>query len=487
VEKLRRTAYNDLYTFTKYIMGYDLLEIQPHKEVCDFITKEPDLLAWLHMTRAERVERAQKEGNIKKLLMLPRGVFKSTIATVSFPIWAQWHDINLRILIDNESFKNSKKFLSEIKAAIENNERLKSVCIDDEGEFILAPNREISGGWTEDSIIYKNRTIRAKEPSIFCSGVETAATGMHPDIIIMDDLVSERNVTTADQIEKVKQHYRFAYSLLEPGGLLIIIGTRYHMDDMYNDILKDPSFKTMVRPAIMPNGEPFFPSRLGKKRLEELKQSQGTYIFNSQYMLNPLSSENAVFKPEHIKFYTEKELPNKVYNFITIDLAISQKETADYTVVCASSVDSEGNIYIREYTRERLTPPETINVIFEYCKKYKPLKVGIETVAFQKSMIYFIREQMRARGNFIPLVELKADTDKIRRARALQPFVENGAFFIKKEMQVLYDEMIEFPFGKYDDTVDCVAYILQIWRKPSKHQSTHVDSVYEPRNTVTGY
>ena len=76
----------------------------------------------------------------------------------------------------------------------------------------MAPNREISGGWTEDSIIYKNRTIRAKEPSIFCSGVETAATGMHPDIIIMDDLVSERNVTTADQIEKVKQHYRFAYS-----------------------------------------------------------------------------------------------------------------------------------------------------------------------------------------------------------------------------------------------------------------------------------
>lgn len=80
-------------------------------------------------------------------------------------------DINLRILIDNESFKNSKKFLSEIKSAIENNERLKSACIDDEGEFILAPNREVSGGWTEDSIIYKKRTIRAKKSlSIFCSG-----------------------------------------------------------------------------------------------------------------------------------------------------------------------------------------------------------------------------------------------------------------------------------------------------------------------------
>lgn len=101
-------------------------------------------------------------------------------------------------------------------------------------------------------------------------------------------------------------------------------------------------------------------------------------------------------------------------------------------------------------------------------------------------MIYFIREQMRARV-IVPPVELKADTDKIRRARALQPFVENGAFFIKKEMQVLHDEMVEFPFGKHDDTVDCVAYILQIWRKPSKHQSTMQTLPCEPRNTVTGY
>ena len=487
LEKLKRVSYEDFYYFTKHMMNYDLLEPQPHKEVCDFFIKEPNLLEWLKMTRAERAAKSQDDGNVKKLIMLPRGTFKSTVATISLPVWLAWHDPNLRIMIDNESYKNSKKFLSEIKVHLKNNELLKQLVIDDKSEYLLEPDYKIPGGYTEDSVIFKKRTIPAKEPSIFCSGVDTAATGMHPDVIIMDDLVSERNVTTEDQINKVKQHYRFAYSLLEPGGLLIIIGTRYHLNDMYSDIMADDTFNIMYKPAVLDDGSYFFPTRLGANRLEELKKSQGIYIYNSQYMLNPISDENAVFKPDWIKYYEEKDVPKHNYTFITVDLAISQKQTADYTVICVSSVDSESNIYIREYIRGRFTPPETIDHIFRMTDKYKPLKVGIEAVAFQRSMIYFVRDEMRRRGNFIPLIELKADTDKIRRAIGLQPWVQNGAFFIKEDMDDLYKEMMEFPLGKHDDLVDAISYIPQIMRKPGKQKSKGYDSCYDPGNSITGY
>jgi len=472
-------------------MGFNLLEPQPHKGVCDFLTKDPDILDWVKMSRAERAAKAQHTGNIKKLLMLPRGCFKSTIATISFPVWLHWHDPNLRIMIDNENYKNSKKFLSETKVILTGNQLLQQLVVDEDNEFLLEPNFKMPGGFTEDGIIYKNRTIPAKEPSLFCSGVDTAATGQHPDVIIMDDLVSERNVTTDDQIKKVKQHYRFAYSLLEPGGLLIVIGTRYHMNDLYNEIIDDDTFKTIICPAIDDKGELFFPTRLGHKRLAELKKSQGLYIFNSQYMLNPISDENAIFHPDWIKYYTEDDLKGKIlHTFITVDLAISQKETADYTVVLVSSIDTDSNIYVREYVRERSTPQETSETIFRLASKYKNerlLKVGVESVAWQKAMIYFLRDEMRRRGKFIPLVELKADKDKVRRAYGFQPYVENGAFFIKKDMKILYQEMMEFPLGKHDDTVDAVTYIPQIMRKPSRGKSLGVDSTYEPRNSITGY
>ena len=490
MEKLRRQSYSDLYTFSKYVAGHGLLEPQPHKEICDFFTHDPDILEWFKMTREERVKRAQKKGNIKKLMMLPRGTFKSTIATVDFPQWALWHDPNLRIMIDNENFKNSKKFLAEIKAGLKGNELMRNLLVDEEGKFLLEPNEKIPGGWTEESIILQTRTIAAKEASIFCSGADTAATGMHPDIIIMDDLVSERNVTTPEQIEKVKQHYRFAYSLLEPGGMLLIIGTRYHMNDLYAEILDDNTFHTIVRPAVSDDGELFFPARLGHARLAELKKSQGVYIFNSQYMLNPITNDNAIFKADEIKYYKDEDLPVVMNTFITVDLAISQKQRADFTVICVSSVDQQNNIYVREYIRGRFAPQETIEHIFALSDKYKTqrlLKVGVESVAWQKAMIYFIRDEMRRRGHFIPLVELKADTDKVRRAHSLAPWVENGAFFIKEEMEVLFTEMIQFPLGKHDDTVDAVSYIPQIMRKPGKGAARGYKSAHEPTYSSTGY
>ena len=94
---------------------------------------------------------------------------------------------------------------------------------------------------------------------------------------------------------------------------------------------------------------------------------------------------------------------------------------------------------------------------------------------------------MRRRGHFIPLLELKADKDKTRRAMGLQPWFENGAFFIKEYMKDFEKELLEFPLGKHDDTVDCAAYIPQISRKPGKSKGKGLDTVYEPRNSVTGY
>jgi hypothetical protein len=60
--------------------------------------------------------------------------------------------------------------------------------------------------------------------------------GMHYDLIIMDDLHSELNTANKEQIEKVVQHYKLAFSLLDPGQPLIVIGTRWDYNDVYQYI-----------------------------------------------------------------------------------------------------------------------------------------------------------------------------------------------------------------------------------------------------------
>ena len=480
---LKQRSFNDLYFFSKYVCGHSLLEEKPHREITDQLTKDPDIIEWFGKTREERA----RGPLVKKLLMVPRGCFKSTIASVAFPLWAAWHNQDLRIMIDSESMGTSKKFLAEQQGIIEL-PLFKTIVSDDKGDFVLQPDTDRAGGWTEKTIIWKNRTIPAKEASIFCAGADTATTGLHPDIIIMDDMVSERNVTTKEQIEKVKQHYKLAFSLLEPGGLLIIIGTRYHMNDLYNDVLQDLSYNTYYKPAILDDGSYFFPTRLGDARLQELRRTQGAYIFSSQYMLTPVNIDDAIFKDEWLNTYTEDDLRGKKLNtFLTIDPAISKKETADYTAMAVVSVDSEGNMYVREIVQQRYTPQELLDQAFALSDKYDLMKVGIEAVAFQKSLIFFMRQQMRHQKKMLSIIELKADRDKVRRAHAFQPYMENGMFFIKDSMRELRTQMLEFPYGKHDDMVDAITYLPQIIRKPAPAARNRGQTETYVATSKTGY
>jgi hypothetical protein len=210
IELLKKSAWNDFYVFAKFICGRLQMEEQPHREVCEFLTfgvEKTETLALNCQPPLTVASVKAAKGVLKKLLMLPRGTFKSTIASNAFPIWLLWHNPDLRIMIDSETLGNAKMYLAGIRDMIENNEMLRMICVDADGNYLLEPNKAIAGGFTEEQVILKSRKkLGLKEPSLFCSGVDNARTGMHPDVIIMDDLVSERNVGTDVQVEKTKDH-----------------------------------------------------------------------------------------------------------------------------------------------------------------------------------------------------------------------------------------------------------------------------------------
>lgn len=490
IELVRKLAWNDFYFFTKFVCGRDLMEEQPHREVCEFLT------AGLHTTKQLNLDFTppmstdfikEQAQSLSKLLMLPRNSFKSTITTNAFPLWLLWHNQDLRIMIGSETLSNAKMYLAGIKDMIENNPMLKMVCTDEHGNYLLEPNKKIAGGFTEDQLILLHRKkLGLKEPSIFCSGVDNARTGMHPDVILGDDLVSERNVSTQDQIEKVKDYYKFSLSLLEPGGLLTIIGTRYHMADLYGELIKGDKFSKLIRPAILPDGELYFPTRLTHDFLDDLRKAQGSYIFSCQYMLTPIDDSQATFKKSHIQYFTKT--PPLVAKYILIDLAIGQTTKSDYTVILTVGETAEKRLYVLEYDRGRYKPKEQIDRIFQMYERHRSLikKVGIEVVAYQKAMYYLLQDEMKRRGIRMPLEELKADRDKKRRIGSLQPLFENGEVYILRSQEELEKELLEFPFSEHDDIVDALAYILQIL-KPGVKKKAKREYNYKPSSKVTNY
>jgi len=166
----------------------------------------------------------------QKLLLVPRGHLKSSIVTVGWAIQQVLKNPNIRIFLTNAVWDLSRNFLREIVGLITDKSLLSTIY----GQFNGKGSK-----FTEDEIIISQRTIgTVKEPTIKTGGVEKAVTGMHFDIIIHDDLVEENNIGTAEQIRKVIRFRTNCLDLLDPGGLEIIIGTRWAMGDLYGHLIE---------------------------------------------------------------------------------------------------------------------------------------------------------------------------------------------------------------------------------------------------------
>lgn len=194
-----------LYKTCRHLLGYTDVEAETHGDMI----------------------RALCSPSERKLIVMPRGTLKSSIGVVGYAIWRLLKDPNLRILIDSEVYSNSKNFLREIRAHLES-ERVTNAF----GQFK-------SDNWSEGEITISQRVIPKKEASITCGGIGTVKVGQHYDVIIMDDLNSQNNSQTVEGRAKVVQHYRMNQAILDPGGTIVVIGTRYATDDIIGHILEN--------------------------------------------------------------------------------------------------------------------------------------------------------------------------------------------------------------------------------------------------------
>lgn len=202
----RHLYLTSFYHCAKYLLKYDLMVPDLHGRMCKML---------------------QDPSKPYKLLCVPRGTFKSSIASVAYPIWRILNNPNIRIMVDSELYTNATNYLREIRGHFESNERLRHLF----GDYVGTV-------WNESEIIVSKRTNIKKEPTIVASGIGAGKTGQHYDLIIGDDLSSTKNITP-ESAEKVVTHYRLYTSLLDPGGEKIIIGTRYSEIDIIGHIIQN--------------------------------------------------------------------------------------------------------------------------------------------------------------------------------------------------------------------------------------------------------
>lgn len=492
----------DLFFLTKYILHYDLMEEEVHGDLCKYVESlypvhPPDYISPQEISGAG-LEDQFKEGNSNLLLLMPRGTFKSSVVTIGYALQVILHDPNIRVLIDSETFSKAKAFLAEIKGHLEGNEEYRAIFKAIHGVF---PNegRKSDLLWTDSQVNLACRNKPRKEPTFSCAGIDVTKNGMHYDLIIFDDLHSENNVTNKEQIDKVKDHWRLSYSLLDPGKPMIVIGTRWHFDDLYQLILDEhrEEFNILIRRAIKADGTAFFPQRLPLSELTKIKHKQGSAHFSKQYMNEPIDDETATFKHKDFIRRDWDLVKDRPVNWILSIDPSYKGEYSDYAALVVAGMDYQRDLYVRHITRQKMTYKDIIDEIFRLFSIYHPKLVVIETIGAQKSIMYELNNEMKRRATWLPLREIKQQPkSKEERIRALAPFYEFGHIFHIKgcnQLDELEYELLRFPAGKHDDVADALATVLTYASPPTTHNIESEDKRskhrvnYKPRSPITGY
>ena len=492
----RQRCKDDLHYLAKHILGYTKITEHFHKDMARDIDTP----------------------NFKfKLLLWPRGHYKSTMGTESYPVKKLLENPTERILITNAKLENSRRFLKSISNQFAQNELFRWLWRDwwiNEYASDFQKRNPDKLDWitrTTQDELFLLRPSGVREASITTGAIDASLVSQHYSTIVADDLINRDYVSTIDSIEKSILYFKDLLDLLDPEGELLLIGTRWAHMDLYGWLIEefggiaslrvpegyvkqetvqkslitpdeDKRWMMSIRPAFNVDGSPIFPEEFTPKVLAELESAKGPYEFGAQYKLDPTPKENQKFQEE---WFHELDILPDTSNMvvcITVDPAKSLTDQADSSAIAIYGYDDSNNMYLIDGLEEKLTIDELPEALFMFVKKWQNnckmlLPVGFEAVGFQETYIYNIERMMIERGIFF-LVEpiRRRATSKEERILRLVPRIKNG-FYMPRRLMVTpfsgrghpYDltqrlkwQLIKFPFAEHDDFVDATADQLDI-------------------------
>lgn len=369
----------------------------------------------------------------------------------------------------------AKAFLKQIMFEFQTNALLKQIYPD---VLFESPHKD-APVWSLDNGIVVKRKSNPKEATVEAWGlVDGQPTSKHFDILVYDDVVTRESVTTPDQIAKTTAAWELSLNLGAVGGVIRVIGTRYHYNDTYKTMM-DRGIDARVYPATDDGTATGNPVLLDRETLEEKRRLMGPYTFASQMLQNPKAEDAMGFVREWLRHYDAhpmqsgvKRWPSDWNYYLLCDPAGEKKKGNDYTVMVVIALAPDQNYYLVDGIRDRLNLKERTSRLFHFHRKYRPMATGYEKYG-KDSDIEHIVEKMGEENYHFSITPLGGSTPKNDRIRKLVPVFAESNFYLPYRLLFedyegktqdfvqlfVNDEYLAFPYSAHDDMLDCVARI----------------------------
>ena len=394
VEGRRLLSLHSPMFFAVYYMGFEFVS---HQE------------KWIN--ECVRLTKLAQEHNSKEklLLLAPRDHGKSYLS-ILYTVWRLCTDRNAKILFVSATSGQAEKRLRLVKTYLES-----EAVIADWASGDLPPFRTPSTKWINTQI-YLNRDVESIDPSLEAVGAGGAVTGGHFDVLVLDDVDDDKTTYTAGVRRKTREWLSGTIQpVLTRGGVMLVVGTRKHADDIYAHMIKDPTFNLIHDRAIikMPDSYQFVTEvdRTGRDVIKDItvqgehevlwskhrpieyllkeRATVGSRLFTREFQNEVQDADDAMFKTDWIdaalmrgRTLGLREMPpaDKLRVVQAWDLALvtdptkAEKNDSDFTVGICWASDEAGHRYLLDFARFRGVSPHElyrrIELFYERWRQY---------------------------------------------------------------------------------------------------------------------
>lgn len=448
----------DLYFFATEICEYGYNGAKPdgpritedQKEACQFL-QQNDPVKWI------------------KLYMTPRDTLKTTVLQ-AYVLWRLVRNPNYKCLLYGEVHDQARKRLAGIKKVITSCKTFRDVYGD------LDASKKPGYSWNENELTVATKTSHAvRESSVETAGLDVVVNQRHFDEIIVDDIESEDNTKTRDQIDAIKKKFELLMPLASRGSRIVVAGVFWSDSDVHCWLREDktvrPHIDEFVRPIYLEDGiTPRFKNNLPAEEIARKKAFLRTDIFSCQYMLDPVSAESQKFKKEYFT-YVPKSARSDCQIYLLIDQAgdptseRANTKDSDFIGMAAVAITKSQDIIALDFYHGKVSPTEAVEQAITLVLRHRPMIIGVERAGIG-NMAFYLREELRKRGIFAVVEDVSPQgRSKYQRIMALEPIARRRKIYISETAQMadeFLDEITRYPKAKNDDIVDAFAYTLDL-------------------------
>jgi predicted phage terminase large subunit-like protein len=331
----------------------------------------------------------------------------------------------------------------------------------------------------------------------------------YPRALIIDDPVKGREEAESATFRERAWDWweNVAIERMAPGGIVCLMMTRWHTDDLAGRILSRPSplrWRVLSMPAIAGDRDVLgrapgeeFPSVRGRApgHFRNLRATLAAYTFSSVYQQAPVSAAGNFFRRTTFRYWRPMDGIDPAsrlrgapvagavidceglridlldcWRFATVDLAASTKTGADWTVVSVWAIWRDGTLILLDRARARVEMADHFAMARPLRFRWKFDVLFVPREFWAKTLT----EDARAAG--IPVAEVVTDKDKVTRAIPAAARLHAGkvwwpsyevAPWVETEWE---SELLAFDKGDHDDQVDTFSAAARVasahWTPP---------------------